>query len=100
MKITKKIYAMALGLCITSVSHGALKHDGDFQKRAELDLEAQKKMFLMMIQEKIIVPSQEGAKLTDKGYSLLDELEKEGRLIRFSSMRESICIWPTPNPGL
>ena len=99
MKIAKKIYAMALGLCITSVSHGALRHNGDFQKRAELDLETQKKLFLRMIEERLIVPSQEGAKLTGDGMSILDELEKEGRLIQFLSMKECICtIGPNPDP--
>ena len=85
---------MILGLCITSVSHGALKHNGDFQRRAELDLETQKKLFLRMIEAKLIVPSEEGAKLTMDGLSILDNLEREGRLLQFSSMRESFCpIW-------
>ena len=91
MKIAKKIYAMALGLCITSVSHGALRHNGDFQKRAELDLETQKKLFLRMIEEKLIVPSEEGARLTLDGVSILEELEKEGRLIPFESRRAYSC---------
>ena len=84
---------MILGLCITSVSHGALKHNGDFQRRAELDLETQKKLFLRMIEAKLIVPSEEGAKLTMDGLSILDDLEREGRLFQFSSMRETFCWW-------
>ena len=100
MKIAKKIYAMALSLCITSVSHGALRHNGDFQKRAELDLETQKKLFLRMIEEKLIVPSQEGARLTDESLSILEELEKEGRLIPFESRKAYVCADGDDGGGL
>ena len=95
MKLAKKLYMIALGLCVSLPSYGLVEDNfvkANLEGRFSLE-EKQEEILLMMMQQELIMPSEEGVKITDKGQSILDKLAEEGRLEVFASKGATIC-WP------
>ena len=95
MELAKKLYMIALGLCVSLPSYGFIEDKAKNQNlNSRFSLAEQEQILLLMLEKGLIVPSGDGdiAEIKDKGLSILDKLEAEGRLMQVGSRATSICI--------